>query len=70
MQNGHDSTEVAEGLGLLLNSKILQEKLSTEEKCVVPKEMVVSLAKDTEIGVSPFIFRDLNRFIESIEDNI
>nr|QOJ43694.1 bHLH transcription factor [Dracaena cambodiana] len=70
VQNGHDSTEVAEGLELLLNSKILQEKLSTEEKCVVPKEMVASLAKDTEIGVSPFIFRDLNRFIESIEENI
>ncbi|XP_020268269.1 transcription factor bHLH53-like [Asparagus officinalis] len=61
-QDGEGSMDVTGDIEVLLKSQVVQEKLSGEGKCIVPKEMVEALAKDTEIRSSPFISRDLNRF--------
>ncbi|XP_072962936.1 transcription factor bHLH52-like isoform X1 [Typha angustifolia] len=55
-----------EKLQLLLGSTNVQEKLYGEEKCLVPKEVVETMAKDKDIKSSALISRDLDRFMDSM----
>ncbi|XP_072957826.1 uncharacterized protein [Typha angustifolia] len=55
-----------EQLQLLLGSTNVQEKLYGEGKCLVPKELVETSAKDQDVKSNPLISRDLDRFIESV----
>ncbi|XP_020264737.1 transcription factor bHLH53-like [Asparagus officinalis] len=67
--DGDGSMEVAGDIEVLLKSQVVQEKLLGEGKCIVPKEMVDALTKDTEVRSSPFISRDLNRFAGELNEN-
>lgn len=46
----------------VLASQTIQEKLYTEEKCLVPMEFVQLLANDPEIQSRPFI-KDIDQLI-------
>lgn len=49
-----------------MSSIQVQEKLATEGQCVVPKEVVMTMAKDDDIKLNLATARDLTRFIEFI----
>lgn len=46
----------------ILTSQTIQEKLYTEEKCLVPIEFVQVLANDPDIQSRPF-FKDINQLM-------
>jgi len=49
----------------LLGSQEIQEKLSTEEVCVVPREMVQVLKAEECILTNPKISRDINKLLST-----
>ncbi|EOA38793.1 hypothetical protein CARUB_v10011063mg, partial [Capsella rubella] len=58
-----ESSKVEREMQFLLASQEIQEKLSTEEVCVVPKEMVQVLKAEGCILRNPRISRDLNKLL-------
>ncbi|KAF8412768.1 hypothetical protein HHK36_000738 [Tetracentron sinense] len=63
IQESKEALHVEE-LQVLLASTPIQEKLYSEEKCLVPKEFVETLGRDHEIQSHPLISKDLSRFIQ------
>ncbi|KAF9621288.1 hypothetical protein IFM89_018505 [Coptis chinensis] len=53
------------GLETLIASPTIQEKLSSEEKCMVPKKFVEILAKDHEIQSNSFISEEIDLLAQS-----
>ncbi|KAF9606982.1 hypothetical protein IFM89_030401 [Coptis chinensis] len=53
------------GLETLIASPAIREKLSTEEKCLVPKEFVEILAKDHDIQSNPLISKEVDLLTQS-----
>ncbi|KAF3558112.1 hypothetical protein F2Q69_00011285 [Brassica cretica] len=49
----------------LLGSQAIQEKLSTDEVCLVPCEMVRDLASEESIWRNPMIFREINKLLST-----
>lgn len=47
----------------LLESQAIQEKLSTEEVCLVPCEMVQDLTTEETICRTPNISREINKLL-------
>ncbi|ESQ33791.1 hypothetical protein EUTSA_v10009765mg [Eutrema salsugineum] len=60
-----ESPEVAGEMQFLLASQNIQEKLSTEEVCVVPREMVQVLKAEECILRNPKIYRDINKLLST-----
>ncbi|KAA8514785.1 hypothetical protein F0562_017964 [Nyssa sinensis] len=52
-------------LHFLVGSPLIQEKLYSEDKCLVPKQFVQTLADDPELQSNPMIFRDINQLIRT-----
>ncbi|XP_044478829.1 uncharacterized protein LOC123205848 [Mangifera indica] len=52
-------------LQTLLESPIIQEKLYSEEKCLVPKKILQTLKKDPEIQSKPAIFGSIDELLET-----
>ncbi|KAF8402270.1 hypothetical protein HHK36_013222 [Tetracentron sinense] len=52
-------------LQVLLSSPLIQEKLSSEEKCLVPKQFAETLAEDKDIQSNRLISEDLERLIQT-----
>ncbi|KAG5396381.1 hypothetical protein IGI04_018195 [Brassica rapa subsp. trilocularis] len=50
---------------VLLGSQAIQEKLSTDEVCLVPCEMVRDLASEESIWRNPMIFREINKLLST-----
>ncbi|KAL5577827.1 hypothetical protein UlMin_019526 [Ulmus minor] len=48
----------------VLGSPIVQEKLYSEEKCLVPKEFVETLAKENDMRLKPFL-KDISELMEN-----
>jgi hypothetical protein len=44
----------------------LQERLAAEGKCLVPRALVDTLAKDASVRSDALVSRDLARFMESL----
>ncbi|XP_042477429.1 transcription factor bHLH52-like [Macadamia integrifolia] len=65
IQEGNKDESNVEGLGVVLASPRIEEKLYLEEKCLVPKGFVETLAKDQGIKSNPTIAKSLNRLIQS-----
>lgn len=63
-QVGAQPAQVGE-LHVIASFKI-QEKLYVEEKCVVPIELVDTLAKDPELRSNSTISKDLDRLIKTL----
>ncbi|XP_010478497.1 PREDICTED: transcription factor bHLH52-like [Camelina sativa] len=61
--NTWESSKVGREMQFLLASQGIQEKLSTEEVCVVPREMVQVLKAEECILRNPRISRDLNKLL-------
>ncbi|KFK44872.1 hypothetical protein AALP_AA1G313600 [Arabis alpina] len=59
----YESPKVEREMQVLLASKEIQEMLSTEEVCVVPREMVQALKTEECIFRSPKISRDINKLL-------
>lgn len=57
-----------EELQALIASPIIQEKLSSEEKCLVPKEFVQILADDKQVQLKPFIVKDIDQLLQTKTD--
>ncbi|KAL0011975.1 hypothetical protein SO802_007083 [Lithocarpus litseifolius] len=57
-----------EELQALIASPIIQEKLSSEEKCLVPKEFLQILADDKEVQLKPFIVKDIDQLLQTKTD--
>ena len=53
------------GLEALLASPVIQEKLSSEEKCLVPKEFLQILANDNEVQLKPLIVKDIDHLLQT-----
>lgn len=47
----------------LLASQAIQEKLYSEEKCLIPKDFVQTLANDYQIQSKPLIIEEINRIL-------
>ncbi|KAL1205045.1 Transcription factor bHLH52 [Cardamine amara subsp. amara] len=60
-----ESPEVGRELECLLGSQEIQEKLSTEEVCVVPMEIIQILKSEECILRNPKITRDVNNLLSS-----
>ncbi|CAD5314114.1 unnamed protein product [Arabidopsis thaliana] len=60
-----DSSKVGREMQFLLGSQEIQEKLSTEEVCVVPREMVQVLKAEECILTNPKISRDINKLLST-----
>ncbi|KAG7648063.1 Transcription factor bHLH52 [Arabidopsis thaliana] len=60
-----DSSKVGREMQFLLASQEIQEKLSTEEVCVVPREMVQVLKAEECILTNPKISRDINKLLST-----
>lgn len=67
VQEAKEGDQIAqvEELQVLASPKI-QEKLYVEEKCIVPKELVETLAKDPELRSNSPISKDLDRLIKTM----
>jgi hypothetical protein len=52
-------------LEALLASPVIQEKLSSEEKCLVPKEFLQILANDNEVQLKPLIVKDIDHLLQT-----
>ncbi|XP_077221145.1 uncharacterized protein LOC143854900 [Tasmannia lanceolata] len=65
IQESKDGAYVEKLHGLVTSPRI-QEKLYEEEKCMVPKEAVETLAKDQELQSNPSISKILNSFLHSL----
>ncbi|CAH2034565.1 unnamed protein product [Thlaspi arvense] len=61
----HESAKVEREMRFLLASQEIQEKLSTEEVCVVPREMVQVLKAEECILRNPKISRDINKLLST-----
>ncbi|KAG8089250.1 hypothetical protein GUJ93_ZPchr0011g27529 [Zizania palustris] len=44
----------------------VQERLAGEDKCLVPRKLVHTIANDKTIKSNPLVNRDLNRFMETL----
>lgn len=55
----------AQDLQNLLASPIIQEKLYSEDKCLVPKEFVETLANDPEIQSKPMVFQGIDQLLRT-----
>ena len=44
----------------------VQERLAAEGKCLVPRALVDTIAKDTAVRSNALVNRDLARFVESL----
>ncbi|CAE5958921.1 unnamed protein product [Arabidopsis arenosa] len=60
-----DSSKVGREMQFLLASQEIQEKLSTEEVCLVPREMVQVLKAAECILRNPKISRDINKLLST-----
>lgn len=49
----------------LMASPAVQEKLSNEGRCVVPKQVVDGLAGDPHLKSNPFISASMHRFMDT-----
>ncbi|XP_077211262.1 transcription factor bHLH52-like [Tasmannia lanceolata] len=65
IQESKKGAQLEELHGLLASPRI-QEKLYEEEKCLVPKEIVETLAKDQELQSNPSVSKDLRSFLQSM----
>lgn len=67
VQEAKEGDQIAqvEELQVLASPKI-QEKLYVEEKCIVPKELVETLAKDPELRSNSPISKGLDRLIKTM----
>jgi hypothetical protein len=52
-------------LEALLASPVIQEKLSSEEKCLVPKEFLQILTNDNEVQLKPLIVKDIDHLLQT-----
>ncbi|OVA12952.1 Myc-type [Macleaya cordata] len=62
-ENKNLSLSSSSSLEVLLASTTIQEKLYSEEKCLIPKEFVEIVAKDHEIQSHPLISKDINSLV-------
>ncbi|XP_074570442.1 uncharacterized protein LOC141827061 [Curcuma longa] len=58
--------EIERRTRVLMSSTQMQEMLAAEGRCVVPKEVVMTMAEDDDIKLNLAIARDLTQFIELI----
>lgn len=67
VQEAKEGDQIAqvEELQVLASPKI-QEKLYVEEKCIVPKELVETLAKDPELRSNSPISKDLDHLMKTM----
>ncbi|KAM7530362.1 hypothetical protein LguiB_033772 [Lonicera macranthoides] len=54
-------------LQVLVTSPLIQEKLYSEEKCLVPKQFVKALTNDVFLQSNPWIHKEINLFLQSID---
>ncbi|KAJ4982289.1 hypothetical protein NE237_033126 [Protea cynaroides] len=66
IQEGGKDVSNVEGLGVLESPRI-QEKLYSEEKCLIPKGFIETLVKDEEIKSNPLIVKGLNKLLQSVD---
>ena len=57
---------VDEKMHALLLCGGMQERLAAEGKCLVPRALVDTIAKDNAVRSNPLVNRDLTRFMESL----
>ncbi|CAA7029234.1 unnamed protein product [Microthlaspi erraticum] len=65
MQTAKQSSNVEIETQFLLESQAIQEKLSTEEVCLVPREMVKDLTNEESIWRNPKISREINKLLST-----
>lgn len=65
LQEGKEQADHREGLQALLASPIIQEKLYSEEKCLIPKEFAETLANDPEIQSKSVIVEGIHQLLRT-----
>ncbi|CAK7357363.1 unnamed protein product [Dovyalis caffra] len=64
-QENEDAMHTQELQTLLVTSPTIQEKLYSEEKCLVPRDFVQTIANDFEIQAKPLIIEEIDRLLVS-----